>query len=191
MRPLSIPESVAVEALRARISATNTSRVARQIGVSPQAIRDIVKTGKRPGPTVLAALGISRGVHHSEGQTMLFMRGLAFAAGFILGEGCFVLSYRGCVSVQAAQKEIEPLLRLRAFLGGSIGGPNTQGVHTWRLGSARGVGLMMTLYPLVREWSPKRAREIRRCLTAWRSSKYRRAPLYAWADENNRSALHP
>src|SRR5690349_4872218 len=81
------------------------------------------------------------------------MRDLAWAAGFIEGEGSF--SNNGTVA--AVQRSPEPLEMLLALFGGSLrlerkhrGGfaPTTR-MWIWRTNGARGRGVAMTLYPFL------------------------------------------
>ena len=90
---------------------------------------------------------------------------LAWAAGFLEGEGSFTIQSNGKHYVQAPQVQREPLDRLRAMFGGSICFTSSR-IFRWRLCGPAAAGLMMTLY----QWmSPRRREQIRRVLEAWRS----------------------
>lgn len=96
---------------------------------------------------------------------------LAWAAGFLEGEGSFGNS--GCPAVTAAQVQKEPIDRLTALFGGSVKLRTTKGFSTkpiwvWRVNTHRSVEVMMTLYVLM---SPKRKGEIERALTLWKTSR--------------------
>lgn len=80
---------------------------------------------------------------------------IAWAAGFIEGEGCFTT--HGQVTV--TQKTIEPLARLQEFVGGGIS-QDKDGIYQLRLSGARARGLAMTLYPLLSSRRQKRIREM-------------------------------
>ena len=80
-------------------------------------------------------------------------RDIEWMAGFIEGEGCFTGGIRN-ISVQAAQVNMEPLLRLQRLLGGSIkvrreAVGNWQRCHGWRVTGTRARGVMMTIYGLM------------------------------------------
>ena len=93
------------------------------------------------------------------------IRDIAWAAGFIEGEGHF----RSRSQVTAVQVDVEPLNRLVALFGGSIV-PHTragnkhgwQASWTWRASGARARGIALTLYPLL---SARRQTQIRGMLT--------------------------
>lgn len=103
---------------------------------------------------------------------------LAWAAGFLEGEGCFGWSggKKGPSSerISAGQKNPEPLYKLLAMFGGRIGMQHqmtknlikSQGVATslpyWMVSGSRARGVMMTLYPLL---SKRRQEKIKQCLT--------------------------
>lgn len=80
---------------------------------------------------------------------------LHWAAGFLEGEGCFTRNHTsvGCPAVSASQINLEPLARLREFLGGSISSVhsrgNRQGHFAWQISGQRARGVMMTLYKLL------------------------------------------
>ena len=94
------------------------------------------------------------------------MLNLYWAAGFIEGEGSFILN-RGSCYIAVHQKQREPLERLLAWFGGIIRQrptdkrwPNSL-YHDWRAAGVRARGIMMTLYQLM---SPRRQEQIRRAL---------------------------
>ena len=100
---------------------------------------------------------------------------LIVAAGFLVGEGSFLLRRRGTIAIYATQAEREPLDRLQRMFGGRVikiprpDRPNVKQIWQWYMvkGAA---GVLMTLYPLMRTWSPKRVGEVLRCLAAWKTS---------------------
>lgn len=77
------------------------------------------------------------------------MRDLAWAAGFIEGEGSF-----GRSVIAATQKGVEPLQMLHAFFGGTVredrkkrGLGAGSKMWNWNAHGARARGIIMTLYP--------------------------------------------
>lgn len=96
---------------------------------------------------------------------------LAWAAGFLEGEGSFAGPFGP--NITAAQVQREPLDRLASLFGGRIysrktGGFSTQPIWIWKLTSHRSVQVAMTLYVLM---SPKRQGEIRDALDRWRRAR--------------------
>lgn len=96
---------------------------------------------------------------------------IAWAAGFLEGEGCFYAGNR--ISVRAAQVQPDPLYRLREILGGNVTGPykKTQANHRpsydWGIHGCHAIAVMMTLYTLM---SPKRQASIRRAIDKWKAA---------------------
>lgn len=96
---------------------------------------------------------------------------LAWAAGFLEGEGSF-LNY-GSPSVTAAQVHPEPIERLNRMFPGTVSQRKTHGfsdktITVWKANSGLSVEIMMTLYTLM---SPKRKGEIEVCLDRWKQSR--------------------
>ena len=100
---------------------------------------------------------------------------LAWAAGFIEGEGSFQYMRKHTIRVSACQVQKEPLTRLLTLFGGTLklrpvpGGPsrpNWSKQHVWVALGARAAGVMMTLFPFM---SPKRKGQIQSAIAAWRS----------------------
>jgi len=92
---------------------------------------------------------------------------LYWVAGFLEGEGSFLVSKNaGMTIVSASQKQLQPLQRLVSLVGGKIytkvGGRD---INMWACRSSRGAGLMMTLYDLM---SPRRKEQITNSLSKWR-----------------------
>ncbi len=90
---------------------------------------------------------------------------IAFAAGFLQGEGSFLgpkMSHNSTEHIAAPQIEVEPLARLQEIFGGTVG-VRVKGrpVRYWRATGARARGVMMTIYTFM---SPKRRAQIRRAL---------------------------
>lgn len=97
---------------------------------------------------------------------------LHWAAGFLEGEGSFAgaTGYARCVTACQVQKE--PLVRLHRMFGGRMylekkRSKRWHNVWRWALGSSEGIGLMMTLYPLM---SPRRKGQIKAVLRRWKES---------------------
>ncbi len=102
---------------------------------------------------------------------MVTILDLAWAAGFLEGEGSF--GYYGGPRVTAGQVEREPIDRLIRIFGGVATARSTKGfseksIWIWRVNSRRSVEVMMTLYCLM---SPKRKNEIETTLSRWRLQK--------------------
>src|SRR5437899_325842 len=82
-------------------------------------------------------------------------RDLEWAAGFLEGEGSFG-KWGTTHTVQAAQVNQEPLLRIQTLFGGWVKPrktmqPGHQNAWVWRVSGARARGIMMTLYSLLSE----------------------------------------
>jgi len=81
------------------------------------------------------------------------LRDLAWAAGFLEGEG----SFSGRSRVSASQVQREPLDRLASLFGGTVrerkdrtSRPwHQQQLHQWDVSGARARGVMLTLYPMM------------------------------------------
>ena len=104
------------------------------------------------------------------------VKDIAWAAGFLEGEGCFTPGGYGRKRgsspwIGAAQVQREPLERLQKMFGGSISkpalrkDPKHQPCQTWVLSARRAAGLMMTIYPLM---SPRRKGQIEHSLSCWK-----------------------
>jgi hypothetical protein len=88
---------------------------------------------------------------------------LAWAAGFLEGEGCFTRRHCRVVAVQVNQR---PLKLLQEWFGGSVyerhdHRPTRSICWHWAIFGSRARGVMLTLFPLV---SQKRQQEILRSL---------------------------
>lgn len=106
------------------------------------------------------------------------LRDLAWAAGFLDGEGCFFRHCKGrearglgyTVALEAAQVQKWPLELLHTMFGGSLSiyhQRSKQGEYwKWRVYGPRAAGIMMTLYCLL---SPKRQSEIMATVKPWRN----------------------
>lgn len=86
---------------------------------------------------------------------------LAWAAGFLEGEGHFAGSYSKTQTVRACQVQREPLERLQAVFGGNIperkywnyaAAHNSQPIYRWSISGARARGVMMTLFTFMSPW---------------------------------------
>jgi hypothetical protein len=91
------------------------------------------------------------------------LRDLAWAAGFLEGEGTFHHTKNSQV-VKAPQKQREPLEKLQAIFGGSIRllrfGDNPN-IFLWSVSGTRARGVMTTLFVFM---SPARKEQIRAAL---------------------------
>lgn len=98
---------------------------------------------------------------------------LAWAAGFIEGEGSFSSVRKGSACVTAAQVQKEPIERLHALFGGRVTqrvtkGHSTKPIWVWALPARRSIEVMMTLYVLM---SPRRQEQILIALNMWKAQK--------------------
>lgn len=112
-------------------------------------------------------------------MSMIDLRELYWAAGFLEGEGCFS---RGTpkqpsgIQIRACQVNPEPLVRLQKCLGGAINGPhrghriNQSPIYDLAAYSMRAAALMMTLFCLM---SQKRQGQMRIAIEGWRKTKPR------------------
>ncbi len=57
----------------------------------------------------------------------------AWAAGFVEGEGCLLISRRGYVILEVEQVDAKPLSKLQRLWGGSLLKRNTRDCWRWRL----------------------------------------------------------
>ena len=88
---------------------------------------------------------------------------LAWAAGFLEGEGCF--TYCGhSQQVIVTQNEKDPLFRLQEMFGGSVRPRTDKNTNRWYVAGSRARGVMMTMYNLMGE---RRKGQIRRALEGW------------------------
>lgn len=99
--------------------------------------------------------------HTAKATVRPSMRELAWAAGFLEGEGHF----RPRSQITAVQVDMEPLNRLLALFGGSIRQHTKEGneegwraSHCWCASGARARGVALTLFPLM---SVRRQNQIR------------------------------
>ena len=94
------------------------------------------------------------------------LRDLAWAAGFLEGEGSFS---KGSNRVSASQCQREPLDRLAEMFGGTVRERkdrterpwHQQQIHQWDVSGSRARGVMMTIYLFM---SPRRRSQIRASL---------------------------
>lgn len=101
------------------------------------------------------------------------VRDLAWAAGFLEGEGYF--GGRNAV-VSCAQVQRWPLEELYRICGGTISGPTqrqsankkSSPIYLWSASGRSGAGIMMTLFTLM---SPKRKEQIKTTLEEWKKRK--------------------
>lgn len=90
---------------------------------------------------------------------------MAWAAGFLEGEGAFTVNHRKLRSasacVRATQKQLEPLMKIHRWFGGTVTFRRKDGFAEWRTYGARARGIMMTLFTML---SPRRRNQIRLAL---------------------------
>ena len=98
--------------------------------------------------------------------------GLAWASGFLEGEGSFVGASRGQITVSASQVQLEPLLYLQKMFGGHLRQyahrtrDMGQPYHRWTLNGSHAVALAFTLYTWM---SAKRRQQIKRMVERWKA----------------------
>ena len=86
---------------------------------------------------------------------------LAWAAGFLEGEGCFYMNGKK-PRVVVNQKQLEPLVRLQEMAGGKIYKPRTRDYYSLQIHRREeALGLMRSLYPYM---STRRREQIQKCL---------------------------
>lgn len=109
---------------------------------------------------------------------------IAWAAGFLEGEGCFRMqrsrsSKTGRVTghsivILATQVQREPLARLAGLFGGSLHcqehrpNPNWQPLWRWVLTGHRAAGLMFSMYSLL---SPRRKEQVLAAIDVWKTRR--------------------
>lgn len=101
------------------------------------------------------------------------VKDIAWAAGFLEGEGWFGCAGKNSLSCTCCQVQEEPLRRLQSIFGGNIQGPikksgnnpNHSAFFRWAKCGHAAAGMMMTLYGLM---SPKRKEQIRLALAKWK-----------------------
>jgi hypothetical protein len=92
---------------------------------------------------------------------------LAWAAGFLEGEGNFSVNNRKLPKksisqvVRATQKNLEPLFRLQRLFGGTITTARKDGYGEWRTYGGRARGIMLTMFTFL---SAKKRADIRLAL---------------------------
>lgn len=113
---------------------------------------------------------------------MISVKDIAWAAGFIEGEGCFSW-HKTTPQVQVAQKGLEPLEKVRSIFGGEITHRKDSGVSYLQMTSIEAISCMMTIYPLM---SPRRQAKIREILETWKRYKHANGIWSRWC----RKRLH-
>lgn len=103
---------------------------------------------------------------------MLTTKDIAWAAGFLEGEGSFT-NHGTTIRVSAGQVQREPLERLQKMFGGKIalrkrkqGGGRWADIHFWYLYGVNAAGLTMTLLCLL---SPRRFQQAIAALDKWKT----------------------
>lgn len=124
---------------------------------------------------------------------MITPRQLEWAAGFLEGEGSFLVNAKSCPSVNCSQVQLEPLEKLRTIIGGTMryidrsGHANYNPKHSnyYRLDlyGSKAAGVMMTLYSLM---SPKRQEQIVKALDKWKAANSSPGDHYKYAKECKR-----
>lgn len=94
---------------------------------------------------------------------------IAWAAGFIEGDGCFSSINRN-PAITAIQVQREPLERLHRIFGGRLGTYQRKIVkgnlyHRWQISGYKAAAIQMTLYVLMSPW---RQEQIQRALAKWK-----------------------
>lgn len=101
---------------------------------------------------------------------------IQWSAGFLEGEGSFMRTGHGALTVAASQVQKEPLLKLYKWFGGHLyfikrkrnkKNRNHSDYWTWTVHGSVAASLMMTLYTLL---SPRRKQTIVAILKLWRKS---------------------
>lgn len=85
---------------------------------------------------------------------------IAWAAGFLEGEGSFSLTHRTSVCC-ISQVQREPLERMVKFFGGSIYPHGQRNILKWKVTGPRAMGIMLTVFDFM---SPRRKGQIRASL---------------------------
>jgi hypothetical protein len=140
--------------------ATHYSRLRRHGDV-----KVVLKCGNKPGvPHSWSRRGVEN-QSTAKSTVSPSLQDIAWAAGFLEGEGSFVR--RGVSTVvSAGQLTEEPLRRLLALFGGSVSPytmkrPRPKQFWTWRASGARGRGVAMTVYSMM---SARRQEQIRNAI---------------------------
>ncbi len=93
------------------------------------------------------------------------LRDIAWAAGFLEGEGSFSRTGNGTIRIDAGQVGTWPLELLLTWFGGRIYDAHepsrNYNIRRWYLGGERARGLALTIYPLM---SPRRRGQIKAAL---------------------------
>lgn len=136
----------------------------------------------------------------SESYRVIDIREIYWAAGFLEGEGSFVVSSAlksHHLTIEAAQTEIEPLERLRALFGGRICGPYSRTkpdvkrckpIYHWTISGGRAIEAAYTLYALM---SARRKEAIRKMVRYWMAKQSRRYNMsqFRYAGSNLRGCI--
>ena len=157
------------------------SEIMRRLWATPEYRARMLSSGKRfrdANPAAVtdkvtkmnrAVMGSSRSPNTQKATVKVTTRDLAWAAGFLEGEGSFRPTSNNGAEVKAVQVELEPLYRLLALFGGRIqprnagrnSPPTWKQSHVWIAYGARARGIAMTLYVMM---SRRRQTQIRRLL---------------------------
>lgn len=133
---------------------TNVSTLVRETGLSTQWFKKRIRDR---GITRSAKGWESNATPRSTMSPSI--RDIAWASGFLEGEGAFYCEKSGCERIQARQVEEEPLRVVQSIFGGSMqlrknnrrgfGVDTVQPINEWRTSGSRARGIMMTVYPFM------------------------------------------
>jgi hypothetical protein len=97
---------------------------------------------------------------------MMQTNDIHWVAGFLEGEGCFSCSIRS-PKIEASQKQIEPLEKLKRIYGRKIKSYRKRNINNWTIYGTKAIELMMTLFVLM---STNRRNAIRKVISIWRTT---------------------
>jgi len=105
-----------------------------------------------------------------ESNAIISLNDIYWAAGFLEGEGSFLLTCRSPF-ITASQVEKTPLVTIQELFGGTIRlkkrPPDSRfkDISIWTIHGKRSIGLMMTIFHLM---SPKRQEQIKKVIKVWK-----------------------
>lgn len=97
------------------------------------------------------------------------LKKIIWTAGFLEGDGSFNSSGKS-VTISAGQhaRNKEVLIELQVFFDGNISYQKKKNQFCWRLHGNHAIALMFTLYSFM---TPKRQKEIKRCIKKWKTQR--------------------
>lgn len=103
---------------------------------------------------------------------------IAWLAGFLEGEGAFVLTSKVQPMITVSQKDREPLDKLVSMVGGKVKKKCSQGykkgwIYNVEIASRRAAGIMMTIFSFM---SKRRQVKIMEILDAWKKHPTKNLP---------------